>query len=141
LVADYFLLEPVGQFAIHSTSDLVGLAIFCISGVTVSVVTGLYQRSRERRAAYGIKAAVLKERGKVEEAGELAEAVRAERLRFLGVLESLRPMSNSTASSEAVSIDRELHGASGMNPGFRLWIRRDSELRFAGQWRFHSWPR
>ena len=113
LVADYFLLEPVGQFAIHSTSDLVGLAIFCISGVTVSVVTGLYQRSRERRAAYGIKAAVLKERGKVEEAGELAEAVRAERLRFLGVLESLRPMSNSTASSEAVSIDRELHGASG----------------------------
>ncbi len=111
LMADYFLLEPVGQFAIHSTSDIVGLVIFCISGVTVSVVSGLYQRRRERRAANRIDAAVLNERGKVEEAAELAENVRTERLRFLAVLESLRPTKNSTASSESASIDRELDGA------------------------------
>jgi hypothetical protein len=56
LMADYFLLAPVGQFSIHSTSDIVGMAIFCISGVAVSVVTELYLRSRERRAAFPIEA-------------------------------------------------------------------------------------
>jgi PAS domain S-box-containing protein len=46
LLVDYFLLPPVGQFAIHSTSDIVGLAIFCVSGVTVSIVAELVQRKR-----------------------------------------------------------------------------------------------
>ena len=59
LLADYFLLEPVGSFAIHSTSDMVGMVIFCVSGVTVSVITGLYQRSREKRVASKIEAAIL----------------------------------------------------------------------------------
>jgi PAS domain S-box-containing protein len=101
VLADYFLLDPVGQFSIHSASDLVGLAIFCSSGVLVSVVTELYHRSRERRAARNLETAVLDERINVEEARDLAEAVRAERLRFLEVLESLRTMDSSADSSEA----------------------------------------
>lgn len=101
LLADYFLLDPVGQFAIHSTSDSVAMAIFCVSGVLVSVVTELYHRSRERRAARDLETAVLDERINVEEARNLAEAVRAERLRFLDVLESLGAVNSSAVSSEA----------------------------------------
>ncbi len=75
LLADYFLLEPVGSFAIHSTSDMVGMVIFCVSGVTVSVITGLYQRSREKRVASKIEAATLNDLGKTEKAAVLSEAV------------------------------------------------------------------
>lgn len=107
LMADYFLLEPVGQFTVHSTSDIVSLAIFCVSGVTVSVVAGLYHRSLERRAALKIEGAVLNEREKVAEARDLAESVRAERLRFLDVLESLGAMDTSTVSSGSAPIGRE----------------------------------
>ncbi len=57
LLADYFLLEPVGQFGVHSTSDIIGLAIFCISGVGVSIVAELYGRSRVKLAASTIEAA------------------------------------------------------------------------------------
>jgi PAS domain S-box-containing protein len=104
LMTDYFLLEPLGQFTVHSTSDTVGLVIFCTSGIFVSIVTGLFHRSIERRAAYKIEAAVLNESGKVEEAGELAETVSAERLRFFDLFESLRGKKRSTVSSEAVPI-------------------------------------
>ncbi len=110
LLADYFLLEPIGQFAVHSTSDTVGLAIFCISGVTVSAVAGLYRRSRERQASNGIGAAVPNARGKVEESKELAETACAERLRSLDVLESLDPKKHSTASSEAAPNSKVLRG-------------------------------
>jgi PAS domain S-box-containing protein len=70
LLADYFLLPPVGQFAVHSTSDIVGLAIFSISGVSVSVVVELDRRRREKLAASAIESAILSERGNVEEAQE-----------------------------------------------------------------------
>ena len=131
LLADYFLLEPVGKFAIHSTSDIVGMVIFCVSGVTVSVVAEVYHRSRERRAAYGIEAAVVNERGKVEEAGGLAETVREERLRFLGVLESLRRMNNSTVSFEAVPIDGKLHGEE-----HESWLSTVDQARFRASLRW-----
>jgi PAS domain S-box-containing protein len=58
LLADYFLMEPVGSFAIHSRSDIAGMVIFCASGVTVSIVTGLYLRHKERKAAGQIEATV-----------------------------------------------------------------------------------
>ena len=108
LLADYFLLAPVGQFAVHSTSDIVGLIIFSFSGVAVSVVAELYRRRRERLAASTIEAAILDERRKIAEAGEPAQTVHAERLRFLEVLESLRATRLSTASSEADLIGREV---------------------------------
>jgi PAS domain S-box-containing protein len=111
LLADYFLIEPFGSFAIRSTSDIAGMAIFCVAGVTISVVTGLYHHRRERQAASTIERAVRNERGKAKEAGNLAEAVRAERLRFLDVLESLRAIYGSSNSSETALIDRELFAA------------------------------
>ncbi len=106
LLVDYFLLPPVGSFAVHSTSDIVAMVIFCAAGITASVVAGLYQRSRERRAAQAIESAILSERENVEEAGELTETVRAERRRFLGVLETLRTASDSTVSPGVSPIDR-----------------------------------
>jgi PAS domain S-box-containing protein len=92
LLADYLLLSPLRQFSIRSSSDVVGLAIFCISGILVSVVAELYHRSREKLTAYQLEAAVLNERRKVEEARQLAESIRAERQRFLDVLETLPTM-------------------------------------------------
>ena len=106
LMADYFLFEPVGQFTIHSASDFAGLAVFCAFGITVSVVTGLYQRRREKLGSSKIEAAILDVRRNVEESEELAETVRAERLRFLKVLESLRAARSSRARSEAVPISK-----------------------------------
>ena len=137
LLADYFLLLPLGQFAIHSTSDIVAMVIFCAAGIIASVVAGLYQSSRERRAARAIESAILGERENVEEAQELTETVRAERQRFLGVLETLRTASNSRfrpASARSAGYSAR----PAVNPGFRLWIRRDSERRFASQSGFPS---
>jgi PAS domain S-box-containing protein len=92
LVVDYLLLAPIGHFAIDSTSDIVAMAIFCISGVSISFVTELYHRRGEKLAAFQIEAAVLEERRKTEEAHARAESIRAERQRFLDVLETLPPM-------------------------------------------------
>ena len=111
LVADYFLLGPVGQFTVPSISDIVGLGIFCISGVTVSVVTGLYHRGRERRAACNIEEAVRNASGIVEDAAKQAETVRSQRMRILDVLEPLRATNSSTVSAETVPISRESHAA------------------------------
>jgi PAS domain S-box-containing protein len=112
LLADYFLLPPFGSFAIHSVSDIVAMVIFCAAGITASVVAGLYQRSRERRAAHAIESAILSERENVEEAGELTETARAECQRFLGVLETLRAASDSTVSPSVSPISR-IFSASG----------------------------
>ena len=114
LLADYFLLPPLGSFAVHSTSDIVGLAIFSISGILVSVVAELYRRRREKLAAYAIESAILSERGNLEEAPELTEPVRAERQRFLGVLESLLT-TGSSAVSPGVS---PIFSAAGRGSGF-----------------------
>ncbi len=48
LVTDYWLLPPVGQFRIDSLSDVAGLVLFSGVGVLMSVVAGLYRRTRGR---------------------------------------------------------------------------------------------
>jgi signal transduction histidine kinase len=92
VVVDYLLLVPARQFSGHSTSDIVASAIFCFSGVLISIVTALYRHSREKLAAYQMEAAVLDERRKVEEARRVAESIHAEHQRFLDVLETLPTM-------------------------------------------------
>ncbi len=92
LSVDYFFLPPIGQFAIGSTSDSVAMAIFCISGASISLVTELYHRRGQKLAALQIEAAVVDERRKTVEAQARAESIRAERQRFLDVLETLPPM-------------------------------------------------
>jgi K+-sensing histidine kinase KdpD len=51
LVVDFWIIPPVGQFSIEKPSDAVGLALFCLMGVFMSVVAERYGRSRERAAA------------------------------------------------------------------------------------------
>jgi PAS domain S-box-containing protein len=50
LGADYFLLTPVGSFAVESLADAVGLAFFTGMGVFMSVVAELYRRARQQAA-------------------------------------------------------------------------------------------
>lgn len=138
LLVDYFLLPPVGQFAIHSTSDIVGMVIFCAAGITVSLVAGLYQRSRERRAAYAIESAILGERENVEEARELTETVRAERQRFLGILESLRTTGSSAVSPGVDPIDR-IFSAPAPGSGFPGPFPGLDEKRFRASLRLTVW--
>ena len=58
LLVCYWILPPVGQFAIASPVDRVGLVIFAGMGVLMSVVAELYRRSRDKAAAYDREAAV-----------------------------------------------------------------------------------
>ena len=92
MLVDYWVLAPTGQFAIFETSDIVAMAIFCISGVSISIVTELYYRNRDKLADYKIQEAIQNERRKVEEERKLAESIREERQRFLEVLETLPTM-------------------------------------------------
>jgi len=50
--AAYWILPPVGEFAIASAVDRLGLAIFTGMNLFLSVIAGLYRRSREKAAAY-----------------------------------------------------------------------------------------
>jgi len=113
LLADYFLLPPVGQFTIHSTSDIVGMTIFCISGISVSVIAEQYYRNRETLDPYRHKEAVRNELRKVGDAQDLSGSVLAERLRFLGVLESLRTKNFPGGFSEAGPNSLKLSGTGG----------------------------
>jgi PAS domain-containing protein len=51
LAATYFVIPPLGQFAIEKPADAVGLALFCLMGVFMSVVAKRYRLSRERAVA------------------------------------------------------------------------------------------
>ena len=52
LLVCYWILPPVGQFAIASTVDRVGLVIFAGMGLFISAVAELYRRNRDKAAAY-----------------------------------------------------------------------------------------
>lgn len=56
LLASYYLLPPLGHFAIEHVVDAVGLAFFLGMGLFISVVAALYRRARERVAAYEAQA-------------------------------------------------------------------------------------
>jgi PAS domain S-box-containing protein len=60
LVVDYWILPPVGRFAIEKPADAVGLALFGLMGVFMSVVAERYRRNRERAAAVEKELAVQK---------------------------------------------------------------------------------
>jgi PAS domain S-box-containing protein len=48
LVVDYWLLPPLGRFAIASLVDAAGLALFSGIGLSISLIAGLYRRTRGR---------------------------------------------------------------------------------------------
>ena len=74
LLADYFILLPIGRLTIGDPADVIGFALFCVSGIAIAAATELYRRSRERLAAYQAEAAVLDERRKMNPAREAADA-------------------------------------------------------------------
>jgi signal transduction histidine kinase len=58
LMVQYWVLEPVGQFAIASPVDRLGLVIFMIMGVFMCVVAELYRHARDKAASYDREAAL-----------------------------------------------------------------------------------
>jgi len=52
LTVDYFILLPVGSFAMAGLADAVGLAFFTGMGVFMSVVAELYRRARQQAAEH-----------------------------------------------------------------------------------------
>ncbi len=51
MIADYWVLPPIGQFGVANTADAVGLALFSGMGVFMSMVAELYRRVRQGAAA------------------------------------------------------------------------------------------
>ena len=79
LVAAYWILPPVGQFAIASPVDRLGLVIFFGMGLFMSVVAELYRRNRDKAAAYDREAALRESQARL---ATFAEAT------FEGIVES-----------------------------------------------------
>jgi PAS domain S-box-containing protein len=52
LLADYWLMPPIGSFAIKSAADAIALALFFGMGAFMSVVAERYHRNQQRIAAY-----------------------------------------------------------------------------------------
>ena len=75
----YWILPPVGQFAIASPVDRLGLVIFTGMGLFMSVVAELYRRNRDKAAAYDREAALRESRARL---ATFAEAT------FEGIVES-----------------------------------------------------
>ncbi len=52
MVADFFIIPPVGQFSITQPVDEVGAVLFSGFGIIISGVSELYRRNRKKAAAY-----------------------------------------------------------------------------------------
>ena len=78
-VAAYWVLPPVGQFAIASPVDRLGLVIFIGMGLFMSVVAELSRRYRHKAAAYDREAALRESQARL---AAFAEAT------FEGIVES-----------------------------------------------------
>ena len=79
LIAAYWILPPVGQFALTSPMDRLGLVIFTGMGLFMSVVAELSRRYRHKAAAYDREATVRESQARL---AMFAEAT------FEGIVES-----------------------------------------------------
>jgi PAS domain S-box-containing protein len=79
IVVCYWVLPPVGRFAIASPADRLGLALFTGMGLFMSLVAELYQRYRLKAAAYDREAALHESQARL---AAFAEAT------FEGIIES-----------------------------------------------------
>jgi PAS domain S-box-containing protein len=73
LVVDYWILPPVGELAVSSPIDRLGLVIFSSMGVFISAVSELYRRSRNKAAAYDREQALRESRREVERLAQFPE--------------------------------------------------------------------
>lgn len=79
LIAYYWILPPIGEFAVASPVARLGLAIFTGTNLFVCVIAELYRRSREKAAAYERETALHDSRARL---AAFAEAT------FEGIAES-----------------------------------------------------
>ncbi len=98
-LVDYFILPPIGQLTILGPTDLTGFALFCFSGIAISVATELYRRSQKRLAAYQVQAAVLDERRKMNPAREAADASETQLESNLGRRHGTEPKEGENVST------------------------------------------
>ncbi len=89
LIVVLWVYPPVGYFELRNPIDAISLAIFCFSGIVVSLIPELSHRSREKLAACRLDEAVRKERTKAEEGIRISEFAYAERQRLFDVLDTL----------------------------------------------------
>ena len=68
ILADYFWIEPTGQFALANPADWLGLVIFLLSGAMIAWVTEALLRARARAAAAETQALLAAEREAAAEA-------------------------------------------------------------------------
>src|SRR5208283_4290963 len=52
MLVEYWLLEPIGQFAVASPVDRLGLVIFFGMGLFLSLGAELYRRNKQKAAAF-----------------------------------------------------------------------------------------
>lgn len=78
-VTVYWIIPPVGQFAITSPVDWVGLAIFTVTNLSLVVFAELYRRNRDRVAAFDRELAARESQARLD---SLAAAT------FEGIVES-----------------------------------------------------
>ena len=68
ILADYFWIEPAGQFAIGQPADWLALVIFLLSGAMIAWVTEAMHRARARASAAETQALLAAEREAAAEA-------------------------------------------------------------------------
>ena len=98
-LADYFILPPTGRLYVGSSADVIGLALFCVSGIAISAATELYRRSREMLAAYQAEAAVEEERRKMGAARAAADATETRLRNHLGRRHGAEPKEGENVST------------------------------------------
>jgi PAS domain-containing protein len=67
LAATFFLIEPVGQFAIRDPADWLGLGVFLMSCTAISWFTDAMQRAQARAGEAEAQVKLAIERGRAEE--------------------------------------------------------------------------
>ena len=80
IIADYFWIEPMGQFTIGQPADWLSLLIFLLSGAMIAWITEALHRARARASAAEMQALLAAERQAA------AEALRENRARLEAAL-------------------------------------------------------
>lgn len=128
--ADYLAIKPFHSFSIEKSDDAMGMAVFCLTGIAISLVTEFHHRKREELAANQTEAAIRNETRELEEARKLAEAVASERKLLFDVLDTLPTMvSLLTPGHKVVFANRsakEQFGESNDKPCFEVRFGRQS---------------
>ena len=84
LLAACWLIPPLGRLSIQNTADGLGLAVFAVMGVFMSVVAELYHRERDKTAAYEKDLATRETQQHLEKLNTELEQRVAERTAELG---------------------------------------------------------